>query len=191
MLIKFMSKMQIGVWPLPTDVINALLGTNIEDGKLVHLTPLGRLHIEKRHPQDAEKISNFLYQNWLENPVLIGAIDERINLVYRMDGDEKGRFLMVVICEDYHKKFLSIMTSFLISKETISNRIRNCKLYRNSDVPCIDLDKIIINHQKSEENKLSEKDPYGFRNALLSTTAYQSVSWAARFGNPILRPSLF
>ena len=109
--------------PLPADLINRTLGTELEPGR-VRLSARARLHIAEDHPNDYQTCMAAL-PGAVAAPTYIGQAPHHarnIELVKRVRGVEGWMVLVAVGLEPDRRGDYRVRSSYLVRESTVEGR---------------------------------------------------------------------
>jgi hypothetical protein len=124
-----MRKLRSGRWPLPVELINSTLGTDLVPDAHITLKRNPIKHIQDRHPQQIEVIAGFFDRAAFAEPSYIGLKTDmergikRINLAYPINEFDRFKYIYLVATIRHGGKFVSIVTSFLLDENDVALRL--------------------------------------------------------------------
>ncbi len=111
--------------PLPTDLINRVLGTELEPGE-VHMSGIAHRHAAETHPNDYPLCAPLLGRA-IASPTYVGQAPHHarnIELVRRFPGDPGGALLLAVGIERDDRGRYRVRSFYLIGEDDVERRRR-------------------------------------------------------------------
>jgi hypothetical protein len=120
----------IEVGPLPAEMINRTLGTEMGPGK-VRVSAQARKHIADKHPDDYEVVLANLQQT-IAAPTYLGQAPhhaDNIELIRRVRLGDRASYVLVAIgLEPDERGSYRVRSGYLISHDTVEDRRRSGRL---------------------------------------------------------------